>query len=207
MTTRWARSARGWAIAGFSTFVAALSHTLGGGHAPGVVGVVLSLAFAGVVCVGLSGRRLSIVRVGASVVLSQVIFHGLFSMGSAGGALTPASALRSSAHGHGATQVLSVAGDSAPTLGAHDSFMWAAHALAAVVTIVAVRHGESCFRRILNQARLVIRSLFAPSVDVAPHGVAPVLPPTARVDSPRILTSLASSMWRRGPPVLVLHVA
>ncbi len=207
MTTRWARFARGWAIAGFSTFIAALSHTLGGGHAPGVVGVVLALAFAGVVCVGLSGRRLSLARVGASVALSQLIFHGLFSLGSASGALAPASALRSGAHGHGATQLLSVASDSAPIVSAHGPFMWSAHAVAAVITIVAVRHGQSCFRRILNQARLAVRSLFAPTFEAAPAPLTRVLPLVTHEVSPRILALFVLSMGRRGPPVLVSHVA
>jgi hypothetical protein len=35
MGARWARFARGWFVAGFSLFVAALSHTDGGGAAPG----------------------------------------------------------------------------------------------------------------------------------------------------------------------------
>src|SRR5918998_1156574 len=110
MTTRWARFARGWMVAGFSTFVAALSHTLGGGHAPGWLGVVLSLAFAGVVCVGLAGRTVSGVRVGVSVLLSQLIFHGLFSLGAAGGALVQAPA--AGAHGHEAASVLAVTANS-----------------------------------------------------------------------------------------------
>jgi hypothetical protein len=89
MTTRWARFARGWIVAGFSTFVAALSHTLGGGAVPGLLAVVVSLAFAGIVSIALSGRTLSTWRLSAAVLLSQLIFHGLFSFGGAGGRPRP----------------------------------------------------------------------------------------------------------------------
>ena len=50
MHTRWARFVRGWIVAAVSTFVAALSHTLGGGSVPGPLAVVVSLAFAGMIC-------------------------------------------------------------------------------------------------------------------------------------------------------------
>lgn len=62
MTTRWARFTRGWLGAVFSTFVAALSHTAGGGSGPGLLPVALCLAFAVIVCIGLAGRSLSLWR-------------------------------------------------------------------------------------------------------------------------------------------------
>ena len=77
MSTRWARFARGWLTALFSTLIAAVSHTLAGGP-PGTLAVVVSLAFAGMLCVGLTGKRPSAVRLAASVGGSQLLFHQLF---------------------------------------------------------------------------------------------------------------------------------
>lgn len=210
MTARWARFARGWAIAGFSTFVAALSHTLGGGHAPGWLGVVLSLAFAGVVCVALAGRGMSLPRLGVSVALSQVIFHGLFSVGVPGGALAvgavSASSGRHSVHGHDPVYVLADAGGAAPALEPHGVGMWFFHAIAAVVTVLALRHGDETIRRILHLTRLAIRRLVDRTGGILAPSVArferPAGPMFGATDPHRAL----SSMPRRGPPALA-HVA
>lgn len=204
MTTRWARFARGWVVAGFSTFVAALSHTLGGGHAPGWLGVVLSLAFAGVVCVGLSGRAVSGVRVGVSVVLSQLIFHGLFSVGAPGGAL--GSAPVAGSHGHQATSVLPAAAETTSFAAGHGTSMWTFHAAAAIVTVVALRHGEAVCRRLLNLARLAVRSMVKPVID---HVVVPLRLTQRAASSVPIrgdAAVLSSSLRRRGPPRLVTRV-
>lgn len=212
MATRWARFARGWVAAVFSTFVAGLSHTLAGGAVPNFVAVVLSLAFAGIVCIGLAGRTLSLWRMAASVLISQLIFHGLFSFGAAGGALTvsPAAPAPSGAHQHAPIGMLADLGSAPVGHGAgHDSaWMWAAHAVAAVVTIVALRHGESAFWGLFATVRLGIRSLFAALAGVL-GGV--TLPgslrsavSTARVFTPRDLALVFSRMRHRGPPALRL---
>ena len=182
MATRWARVARGWIIAVFSTFVAALSHTLGGGSAPGLLAVVLSLAFAGILCIGLAGRTLSLWRLGLSVALSQLIFHGLFSLGTPGGALATQSAGPyaggAGAHQHQVVTGLVSSTDAVTAVGApvhgmfaHDAGMWIAHATAALLTIVALRHGERAFWSLFSSAVLVIRSLWEPLAPVAVHGV------------------------------------
>jgi hypothetical protein len=204
MTTRWARLARGWMVAGFSTFVAALSHMLGGGHAPGWLGLILSLAFAGVVCVGLAGRAVSGARVGVSVVLSQLIFHGLFSVGAPGGALV--SAPVAGLHGHQATSVLPAAAETSSFAAGHGTSMWVFHAAAAVVTIVALRYGEAVSRRLLNLARLAVRAMAKPVID---HVVVPLR--LAQRAASNVLVrgdaaALSSSLRRRGPPRLVTRV-
>lgn len=206
MTTRWARFARGWVVAGISTFVAALSHTIGGGAAPGALAVIVSLAFAGIICIGLSGRTLSLWRVIISVLTSQLILHGLFSLGAPGGLLQPGTA---GAHQHGAVAGALVDGaiadgaiGSAHAAGSHGASMWLAHLVAAAVTIVALRHGEAAFWSLFANARMVIRSLFVP----LPAAVAPVsmqrIPNTACVFEPRDLGVLLSAMRHRGPPII-----
>jgi hypothetical protein len=69
---------------------------------------VLSLAFAGVVCVGLTGATLSLWRVSVSVLASQVIFHGLFSLGGPGGRLPTDAAAPAGAHDHTAVAGLNL---------------------------------------------------------------------------------------------------
>jgi hypothetical protein len=213
MATRWARFARGWVAAVFSTFVAALSHTLGGGAAPGALAVVLSLAFAGIICVGLCGRTLSRWRVGASVVVSQLLFHGLFSLGAPGGALTAPAGSALGAHEHAAIGILSMTGGADAVHGStlqgaahHDGAMWAAHGVAALLTIAALRYGEAAFWGLFATARLVIRALFAP-VRLA---IVPLIPrrapSTAPLRVPRDLALVLSVMRHRGPP-LVARVA
>ncbi|MFT2818349.1 hypothetical protein [Leifsonia sp. A12D58] len=210
MATRWARVARGWIVAVFSTFVAALSHTLGGGSAPGLLAVVLSLAFAGILCIGLAGRTLSLWRLGLSVALSQLIFHGLFSLGTPGGALATQAVSEQGvgAHQHQIVTGLVSSSDALTTVGvpvhgmfAHDAGMWIAHSAAALLTIVALRHGERAFWSLFSSAVLAIRSLWEPLAPLAVPGIGHGIPVTARVFLPRALSTLLSTMRHRGPPV------
>ena len=79
MSQRGARTARGLTAAAVATLLAGLSHSLGGGvgaQVPFGVGTVIAFAFAAMVCVALAGRTLSLARLAASVVLSQLAFHG-----------------------------------------------------------------------------------------------------------------------------------
>jgi len=205
MTTRWARFARGWIVAGFSTFVAALSHTVGGGAAPGALAVVVSLAFAGIVSIALSGRTLSTWRLSLAVLLSQLIFHGLFSFGGAGGRLATTDAAAGHAHGAGQSVMLMPAGAGSGAMGAgdHGLMMTLAHIVAAVVTIVALRYGERSFWGLFATAGVALRSLVrairltpVPLILRVIVAVSPWLPP-------RDLRVLLSPMRHRGPPVPV----
>ncbi len=214
MTTRWARFARGWIAALFSTFVAALSHTLGGGSGPALLPVLLSLSFAGIVCIGLAGRTLSLWRVSLSVIASQLIFHGLFSLGGSGGAMATPSSVP---HDHHSIAVLAdpallgAAGSGRLGSGAMPGAMaggpadgiamWLAHLAAAAATILALRFGERAFWGLLENARLVIRSLFAGHTLVLPPRSPRRTVTTARVFTPRDVALLLSTMRHRGPPV------
>ncbi|MCU1447399.1 hypothetical protein [Cryobacterium sp.] len=203
MTTRWARFARGWIVAGFSTFVAALSHTLGGGAVPGPLAVVVSLAFAGIVSIALSGRTLSTCRLATAVLVSQLIFHGLFSIGGAGGRLAGTDALAGHAHDAGPAVVLMPAG-AAPMAGDHGAMMTAAHVLAAIVTILALRYGECAFWGLFSTARIAAHALLRlPAVVPIPHrrsGGADFV--TRAPHRPRLAP--LSPMRHRGPPVCLV---
>jgi len=198
MTTRWARFARGWLAALFSTTVAAASHTLAGGSSPSAVSLVVALAFAGVACIALTGTTLSLARLTASVALSQLAFHTLFStIGTSTGAPAVAGG---AAHDH--SVALTIAGDGGAVAHHSDGWMWVGHAAAAVLTIVALRYGEGAFWRLASIALLFVRTLFA-RVPV----VLPLRRPVRRARVvghlfvPRICAVLRTSLGLRGPPV------
>ncbi|MDF2442863.1 MAG: hypothetical protein JWR01_1066 [Subtercola sp.] len=217
MNTRPARVLRGLVAAFFAVFVAALSHVAGGGGAPGAVGTALALAFSSVVCVALAGRSLSVVRLSISVVSSQVILHTLFAVGASGGGTGGGATVTMSTMQHHGDVLLTVsgaaggvaAGGGGPMLlGALAaqlcSGMWIAHLAAALVTILALRRGESAFWGLVSVAGLRFRRLFRPFF------VEPT--PVARVDGAdwsverdhrRDLGVFLESVWRRGPPVCV----
>lgn len=217
MSTRWARFARGWVVALLSTLVAALSHTIGGGAAPAALAVVVSLAFAGMICVGLSGHTVSVLRLTLSVVLSQIIFHTLFSFGGAGGALTTDAAAAAGLHGHAAAPIVTavlpaatvlVGADGAAHAGHAAWPMWIAHLAAAAVTIIALRYGERAYRGLRATARLGIRAvvpLRAPlSVPIAEPALLRCPIEISAAPPRRDLDVFLVTRPHRGPPVFAL---
>jgi hypothetical protein len=210
MATRWARFARGWLAAGFATFVAALFHVASGGDAPGTAGVALALAFSGIACVALAGRRLSLWRLAVSVALSQFLFHALFQLGQNGGPAAGSAAPLGSAHAQMshvdiATLVGSGTAQNHSMLATHsmwaDTWMWAGHAVAALVTIVALRYGEVAFWSLYRTARLgLARLLSAPAP--LPLDTARPAPSASRGGRVvRDLGILIGRMRHRGPPM------
>jgi len=223
MTTRGARLVRGWLTASVAVFVAAFAHVAGGGSRPGELGTVLALVFSGLVCTFLAGRSLSLFRMSASVVVSQFLFHILFGLGGGGaGALT---VVGGSHHGsvtvgsdpHEAMGPLAMgpmpvgsmglgsSGTGAAASGQMDAWMWLAHAGAALVTIIALRHGEAAFRVLFDLVGLLASYLNAAwhvhddLVIVVRRGLGDGVPRSGAA----ALTDfgvLRSSVWRRGPP-------
>ena len=200
MTTRWARFARGWTVAAVSTFVAALSHTVGGGAVPGLLAVVVSLAFAGIVSIALSGRTLSTWRLTAAVLVSQLIFHGLFSLGSAGGTLVTTDAASAHANHAGSIAVSALpAGTMSGT--DHGLMMTLAHIVAAVVTVIALRFGERAFWGLFTTAAVALTALVKVIVLTPIPNIPRSIPALSTFLPPRDLLVLLSPMRHRGPPV------
>ncbi|GAB3034874.1 hypothetical protein GCM10027052_10960 [Parafrigoribacterium mesophilum] len=196
MGTRWARFARGWLAAVVSTAVAAASHTFAGGP-PSWLAIVLSLVFAGMLCVGLAGKRLSPLRLAASVVGSQLLFHQLFaSIGGSGWA--PA------AHVHGA-EITGALGLTVPTgssqlvSAADATWMLAAHAAAAAVTFLLLCYGERSFWSVTAGARALLRVLFPRELQPVPLDAAR---PPKNLSRVLVLSPKAklSVLRYRGPP-------
>lgn len=208
MTTRWARFARGWIAAVVSLLVAAFSHSLAGGTLPATAGLALCLAFSAVVCVLLAGKTLSLARLSSAVTLSQLLFHGLFSLLTDAPLGTPAPA--GAGMQHGAVSVvlqLGSATSGAPSLAAApmaadaDLRMWIGHAIGALVTIVALSYGERTFWGLLRLARLCISRI----VDSVPPVATVTIATTKRAETPAavIPRALVFSIHRhRGPPAL-----
>jgi len=195
-SSRAAQALRGVLAAFLSTFVALLSHVAGGGEMPALMGVLVPLVLASAACVLLAGRRMSILRLSLSVVISQLLFHTLFVLGAGGQVVTAAP----SGHaGHGAEPVLLT---SMPGMAGHShATMWVAHAFAAVITIVAIYHGERVVEHVRTFTSAIVRVLIL-TVPVAETPSKPALSGFEAVLLPSSLSVFASTHAHRGPPVL-----
>lgn len=199
MSTRSARVARGLIAAGFATFVAALFHVAGGGLPPSAVALTLSLVFSGLGCIVLAGKRSALWRSASSVALSQFLFHALFSLSpsahfaGATGHLHPGSHLTMVTDGAAATPM--------PGISISGSWMWLAHAAAALLTLAALRYGERVFVAVSEFTAFSLRRLLT-AVAVVDVPVA-----QARVETvPVILpdrTVVLGRLRHRGPPALM----
>lgn len=197
MNSRWARVIRGTIAAAVATFVAAFSHALGGDAAPSWLGVGASFVLSVAICTALAGRALSWWRLFASVAVSQVLFHALFS--GAGVPVTPAA---TAVHDHGGAAVAALA---MPAMDGHADRMILAHVIAGVITLLALRFGERAFWSVTDSARLVVARVL---LVVAPIAAAP-----ARVILPAVRTALAprtihvpSTHRHRGPPLRFVSI-
>lgn len=158
MGTRWARVARGLLASGVAVFVAALFHVAGGGAAPGILPLVVSLAFATLASIALTARSLSLWRLIVAVGLSQLLFHLLFGLGAGGGATFSGNGAGHLHAGMHLTMTMTApmpGGSAMPA--AHDEFtlgMWAAHLTAVLVTVIALRFGEQAFWGLFDTARM-----------------------------------------------------
>ncbi|GIG34934.1 hypothetical protein [Cellulomonas pakistanensis] len=187
---------------GVATFAALMSHVLGGGAVPGPLGIVLPLVLATPVCLVLAQVRLGWLRLACSVGISQLLFHTLFSLGAVGRAAPAADG----AHQHAGATTLVPDADAMAHSGHASGSMWLAHAGAAVVTVLALRHGEAALARVVAAVRraahrvLVVR---VPALPVLPHApAAPLRDEHAWRPVARVLTS--ASVVRRGPPAFVV---
>ncbi|SFR84075.1 hypothetical protein SAMN05428970_2921 [Agromyces sp. CF514] len=202
MTSRWGRVARGGVIAAFATFVAAVSHTVGGGEAPGALAVGLSFAFSLLLCIGVVGARLSAVRTVVAVSIAQFALHALYSVhGAAGAAAAPGSGTPVGAAHHHMTLGLTPGAASASPF-SYDLSMLATHVAAVVVTVLAIRHGDAALRAAFRAGALAAASVLPSMPTLEVHAPRPVLVPTARFAALRPLSGLLllSMMRHRGPP-------
>lgn len=189
---------RGFAAASVAIFAALAGHVTAGGAMPGPLGIGVPWALSFMVCVLLAGRRLSVIRLSISVLISQFLFHVLFVLGT----ITPTGAV--GGHVHGAPLVLP-ATDGVSAAAAADGMMWTGHALAAVTTILVLHRGEQLLLALRVLAERSVRWVQR-RVDVLVSAPAP-RPATAVLESrePETLRDLSTLTPQQGraPPALL----
>ncbi|MBO0596713.1 hypothetical protein I2485_04440 [Nesterenkonia sp. E16_7] len=208
-----ARLTRGLLAAALAIGSAAVSHTAAGHHMPHWIVLTLALAVSLPVCASLVAVRLSRVRLGAAVVFSQAVLHGLFALfpaaGASDGAAEPsgpaaeaAAQTGHAAHDHSLT-ITAVADSSTTAQVLPDAPMLLAHALAALFTFAVFRRGELILQAL--SALLLLRPIFLLFL----HPIAQT-GPRAICAHNSFTTVILQDLWLgggaqtlRGPPVLV----
>ncbi len=225
------RLLRGGMAASLATLVALGGHLVGGAEMPSWLGVAVPWWLAVTVCTVLAGSRFSLPRMGAAVLSSQALFHGLFTAGTPGdpsitlvappgshldhgthgapgaGALQEPGALPGSAvhTGHGAEGVVPAAEHALH--GSHaDLQMLLWHLAAALVTTVLLQRGESFLLRCAGLVVSVLDVLRRPPYAVALPGL--VLPGRSRPvpeGAPllHLRRAVLTPQRRRGPPLVL----
>lgn len=204
MSSRGARVARGFAAAGVATLVAALFHMVGGGQPPSALALTLSLVFSTLVSIALVGKRVAVWRLTLAVLVSQFLFHALFT-------LSPSatfSGMPADGHLHAGMHLTmnpgtpSSAGMTMPaTLVGDSPWMWLAHAAAVVLTVTVLLQGERTLLAVARFAFFVLRRLVDRVAAVQAEPVARVLSVVAAAPSAlRRLDTVLDGMRRRGPP-------
>lgn len=208
------RVLRGVVAASAATAIALLGHVLAGGPAPGLAGLLVPWWLSVTLCTALAGRTVSLPRTAAAVLGSQLAFHLLFVLGSAG---TGTVSLHMHHHGHGtppsaavdpvadgavsdmtgAAGASTVHGSHAALHGAHlDAPMLLGHLAAAVLTIALLHRGE----RLLERAGAVgLTALDALTRCIVLVGWA-VMPPRRSSARARRLRALVVPPRLRGRP-------
>ncbi|WP_431836068.1 hypothetical protein [Cellulomonas sp. Y8] len=202
------RASRALAASGVATFLALMSHLLAGGSMPGVLGIAIPLLLATPICLVLAQMRSTWLRLSVSVAISQLLFHTLFSLGAPG----PGTVTTSAGHQHGAVGAVALVPDGTDAVihaGHASGAMWLAHAGAAVVTVLALRHGEAALASVIASLRRAAHRVLrvrVPAPPVQPHApAAPLRDERAWRPAARVL--IAASVVRRGPPTVVVPLS
>ena len=190
MHARHSRALRGVTAAAVATWIAAVSHTFGGGEAPAALLIAVVAILASPVAVALAGRRLNLGRLTLTVIASQLLLHLAFSI-TAG----PVGAVAGHVHGR-----FIAFGTVRAELLLPDVGMLIAHLAAAVVTTAVLYRGERMLRAL---GRGIVR-LLTPALDTVvtvPFRAGRAI--ASRPAAARRL-SLTSDFSRRGPPAFVI---
>ncbi|MGN6273587.1 MAG: hypothetical protein ACTHMQ_10930 [Protaetiibacter sp.] len=194
MTPRAARLLRGALLGTVATLLAALSHAAGGGPVPSALALVLGGVFAtavGTIALGrvAAGRRSSLVRTSVAVGIAQLAFHLGFSL-----LATGASVHLSGGHHHG---LVSIAADPAAAIAQGGAGMWLAHLLAAIATVLYLRHLEGRVWAVLARVGGILLRVLGIRMPQQPAH--PPRPAVSRTPLP-VSVLLRDAIARRGPP-------
>lgn len=203
LESRHMKALRGATTASIAMFVALMSHVAAGAEVPGPLGIIVPLALALPVCVAISGRRLSLPALSASVAISQLFFHALFIFGTVGFTLhgTHAHAV----HGQPALLQSGQGSAHAHLLFEASPAMLFAHAAAAVVTIAALYRGELALRALLRLGRrmLGLRTALLVLVPAPEKPAAASIPAVTAVPRVSRVRLLLPTHAYRGPPLVL----
>ena len=186
---RQTRAIRGVAAATVATLVSATAHTLAGGGAPPAIFVAVVILLASPLCVALAGRTLALWRLALSVLASQALFHVAFAVTSGAGAGTTA--------GHSHHEAAQVAAPASAVAWSMGPLMLLSHGIAALLTVVALLHGERMLRAVARGILRLLRPRFETARASFPT------PRALRREAARSIPSpfFTSELSRRGPPL------
>lgn len=198
MSSRGVRVARGLLSAAVATFAAAFFHGVGGGLPPSGLALALCLTFSGLICIALAGRSLSWWRLTGSVLISQFLFHILFTLNPSG------HVIGATEHVHLGAHLVFVPGAAQPAMSMTQDgvAMWASHALAALTTIAYLRYGEHVFWALCEFSAFQLRRIFRDSVAVPIGSIRRVRVETIPLTLPSPALILGQ-LRHRGPPALL----
>jgi len=186
MHTRAMRVLRGSLAAFFATFTAAFSHQFAGGVSPSLFGMGVSLVISITICTLLAGRTVSLARLSIAVLMSQAMYHTLFSA-----MLAPEGIARH--------DMAAMSFDFSSVAQSADSAMSLSHVAAAAITIAVFRYAELAFWGLFDTARMFVSRLFGTlCLTARPVLEFRMLPPTTlAVD---LVARFLSTTRYRGPP-------
>ncbi|WP_217584214.1 hypothetical protein [Microbacterium sp. GbtcB4] len=152
---RLIRLTRGVAAASTATLTALIFHVSSGGRVPGWLGIVIPFLFATLFCIFVASAKPSVPRLVVSVAMSQFLFHTLFILG-AGNSDSATAPLQLSHHGTTPIQnIVTSSTANATPVEPVDLTMWAGHAVAASLTILALSTGDSLLRCLLRISKRI----------------------------------------------------
>lgn len=192
---RKARVARAFIVSFSAVFVAALSHVLAGGNTPAVISFAGATILALPLTLFLTNKRFGIAGTFSAIAAAQAIFHWIFVyLGvSSGGPNEP---LPAHAEHFGMVQSFVPV---IPAQAGADIAMWLSHGVAAVITVVLIRHGDVALTRL---ARVLTRVLWPMRQLQVPFIPRAIVAKTQSVPATLHSTRLAFHITHRGPPEL-----
>lgn len=198
--SRAVRTARGAFGALAATLLAAVSHSLAGGVMTAFA-IVATTLFALPLCVLLAGKIGSLWRLAIAVSVAQFVYHWSFAgIGATQlGAIGQGSAAVSP---HAAHLGLLTASPFVPTaaIAANaEAWMWAAHALAATLTVALMHSGERAFLHVARLLRSAVPVRIPGAIQLPAR---PAILEVFYAAPSRVAPVFLSAISHRGPPAV-----
>jgi len=198
---RGAQVTRALVVVTAAIVFASLAHTVGGGAPPGAVTIALALAFSAPFAVVVVGTRQSTPRAAFAAVAAQLALHALYSLTPRAGSIAVAPATPTGQpHLHGADAAMLFSAG-APVHDEHfGPAMLVAHAVAALLTIVAVALADRMLDAVRFASRGIRIAIFVLTAPLVPPLTAHVAPAAPREVGPDATSLLCTALRYRGPP-------